>query len=174
MSQSMGDYKRVCAIDAGYRNFAYCIVDNNNWRKPLHWHKEDLWKPEAGKRGVPTKEDVVRITHEWCRLHWKQLRECDCIVLENQLRTPFIIMNTVIHALFFNRCSVVHPMTVAAFFKLPKTRAEKKAASVVAVGAYAEIDTQLRKVDDLADAWLMAVWKLVQEGAISRKELDQQ
>ncbi len=170
----MSDYVRVCAIDAGYRNFAYCVVDNNNWRQPLVWNKVDLWAPAAGKRGVPTKDDLVRITHEWCRSNWKLLRGCDCIILENQLRVPFIIINTVIQALFFNKCSVVHPMTVAAFFKLPKTRAEKKVAGVLTVGAYAQIDTQRGKVDDLADAWLMAVWKLVQQGAVSAKELKEQ
>ncbi len=169
----MGDYACVCAIDVGYRNMAFCVVDNNNWRKPLVWQKVDLWAPAAGRRGVPTKDDVLRITHDWCRANWKLLRACDAIVLENQLRTPFIIMNTVIQALFLSRTTVVHPMTVASFFKLPKTRAEKKVAGILAVGAYAEIDTKSGKVDDLADAWLMATWKLVQLGAISVKELDQ-
>ncbi len=168
----MCEYLRVCAIDAGTRNFAFCIVDSVNWRQPLHWQKVDLWAPQVGRRLTPTKDDIVCITREWCRTNWSILRECDHIVLENQLRTPFIIMNTVIQTLFFNTCSVIHPMTVAAFFKLPKTRAEKKLAGVAVVGRYTQIDKKLGKVDDLADAWLMAVHKLQAENGISKKEFD--
>lgn len=99
--------------------------------------------------------------------------ECDLIMLEKQMRTNFIVMNTVIQSLFFTRARVVSPMTVGSFFKLPKTREQKKAAGVNVCRRFALIDdvNQAGKLDDLADAWMMCAYGLVQRGAISAKEL---
>jgi hypothetical protein len=167
----MSDYMRVCAVDVGTRNFAFCIVDTMNWRHPLVWQHEDLWAVMPGRRRKPTKDDLVRITVAWCKRNYAALKECDHIVLENQIRTPFIIMNTVIQTLFLKRTTVVHPMTVATFFKLPKTRELKKAATVELVRLHAQIPAGAHKLDDLADTWIMAIHALVMHGGISKKEL---
>ncbi len=163
------DYMRVCAIDAGTRNFAWCIVDNNNWRDPLHWQREDLWVPRAGRRGTPTKDDIIDITVKWVNAHRALLDTCDLVVLERQMRVPYIIMNTVIHTSFYGKCEQVHPMTVGSFWKLPKKREAKKRAGVAVAQHFAEIPRAV-KTDDLADAWLMAVYYLVQRKAISAME----
>jgi len=165
------DYQRVCAIDPGTRNFSYCVVDNNNWREPLRWGKEDLWAPAAGKRGKPTKEQVVGITHAWCDRNHAWLRECDIIMIEGQIRKQFIVMQTVIHALYYVKVRIVHPMTVGSFFRFPPTREEKKAATVRFVVRHATIPAT-DKQDDYADAWCMAVYCLIKRGAISKLELD--
>ncbi len=169
----MTDYVRVCAIDAGTRNFAYCVVDNFTWNAPLRWKKEDLWAPEPGRRRKPTKEDILYLTYAWVDRNKSWLDHCDVIVLENQMRTPFIIMNTVIHTAFFNKTISVSPMTIAAYFKLPKTREAKKPAAVNVAKSYCVMDEKVVKPDDLADAWLMAVWGLIQKGGVSSKILNQ-
>jgi hypothetical protein len=162
------DYVRVCAIDAGTRNFAYCFVDNLHWREPLRWTKEDLWREQPNRRRTPTKEDVVAITVAWCRRNAAALAECDYVVLENQIRIPFIVMNTVIQALHYDKCVSVHPMTVGAYYGLPKTREAKKAAGIaVVVRNGVNFGVANGKIDDLADAWLMAVYQLIQTGALS-------
>lgn len=163
------DYRRVCAVDAGTRNFAFCVCDNTTWRKPLVWRKEDLWAPEVGRRGKPTLNDVVDITVAWCNRNRELLDSCDVIVLENQMRKPFIVMNTVIHGLFHSKTKSVHPMTVGSYFGLPKTREPKKKATVELCRRYAFIPEDGSKPDDLADAWQMCIWELVQSKALSAK-----
>lgn len=166
------DYFRVCAIDAGTRNFAFCVLDNNNWREPLVWQREDLWAPAKGKRSKPTKQNMLEITYEWCQRNQQMLRECDLIILENQIRTPFIIMNTVINSLYYTRVRSVSPMTIAAYFKFPTTREKKKAATVKFVNKHASFPVDNGKQDDYADAWCMAMHAMIKRGALSREELD--
>ncbi len=161
----MSDYHRVCAIDAGTRNFAFCFMDNLDWRQPVNWRKQDLWAPMPKRATKPTLQDVIYITYTWCMQNKTQLDECDSIVLETQLRKPFIVMNTVIQTLFYNKTVVVSPMTIAAYFKLPKTRDAKKAAGVALVQRYAVLHGD--KIDDLADAWMMAAWQMINVGALS-------
>ena len=168
------DYVRVCAIDVGTRNFAYCVVDNNHWREPRQWNRVDLWEPKAGRSRKPSTDDVVCITHRWCDENRQMLLECDVIMLEKQMRTTFIVMNTVIQSLFFTRTRVVSPMTVGSFFNLPKTREAKKAAGVSVCRKYARVDdvAQVGKLDDLADTWMMAMYGLVQRGALTASEFE--
>ena len=159
--------RRVLAIDAGTRNFAYCVVDPVTWREPVVWYKEDLWT----KGGKPSKEQVIEITHAWCRRNKALVDSCDLVVLEQQLRTTFIVQNAVIHALFFDKVTSVSPMTVGSFFHLPKTREHKKAATVALCQRNATMAAEVEKLDDLADAWMMAVWGLIKTNGLSIKQL---
>lgn len=156
------DYRRVLAIDAGTRNFSYCLLDTLHWREPLEWRKEDLWAPEPGRARKPTKQDMVTLTVLWLRAHAYLFDGVDLVVLEAQIRTPFIIMNAVIQAYCYDKCRVVSPMTIAARFHLPKQREPKKAATIKLVQRYATFDTAHIKLDDLADSWLMAAWGLLE------------
>lgn len=162
------NYAYVVGIDAGFRNFAWCAVDNEDWRSPQQWNAEDLWPPRKGRSKVPDKTDCVNITVHWARRNKAMLDAADEIVLENQMRTPFIIINAVIQALYPEKTTVVHPTTVGAFWRLPRTRELKKEAGVEVVKKNGA--TLMRanggKLDDLADAWLMAVYCLVQRGAL--------
>lgn len=164
--------KRVAAIDGGYRNLALCVINGNNMRDPHEWRVFDLWKRKPGRSTVPTRDDLVRKAVKWCRTHSQLLNECDAIVLENQIREKFVVINTVIQALFFDKCKVVHPMTVGAFFKLPVTRAQKKEAGVHVVLSNGAIFPRNRgKFDDLADAWMMAVHELCLQKQIDKQVL---
>lgn len=160
---------RVCAIDVGYRNMAWCIGTSNCWRG-LRWQKEDLW---SRHKRVPNNEDMVKITLGWCLKHKDDLDMCDVIVLERQMRAPFIIMNAVITTLYYEKVQVVHPQTVGAFFNLPRTRVQKKAAGIMVVkknGLTFGVERN-DKYDDLADAWLMMVWGLVANKALNKDEI---
>lgn len=161
----------VCAIDVGYRNFAYCFVNPSNWRQPLQWAHEDLWAPQPGRRQRPQEQDLVQIMWEWCQRHRLMLEQCDCIVLERQMRTNFKLMNTVVQALFYGKVVQVHPMTVGTFWNLPKTRDAKKAAGINVVTHNGARFPNGRKLDDMADAWLMALYQMVQYDVVKRNEL---
>lgn len=160
-------FRRVAAIDVGLRNFAWCVADTQEFRHPVHWEVLDLWRPEPNRRRHPTRDQIVRLIVEWCRANHNLLSTCDTIVLENQLREPYTSMNTVIHALYLERVVVCHPMRVGAFWKLPKTRDLKKAAGIATVLANGVLLPPAPKLDDLADAWLMATYQLVMEGGLS-------
>ena len=151
------DYKQVTAIDAGYRNFAWCTLDNV--QGVLQHEVVDLWAPQANRRRHPARNDLVEITRNWCLAHKQLLDDSDYIVLENQIRAPYICMNTVIQALYFDKVEVVHPMTVGAYWHLPTKREHKKAAGVATVLRHG-VHLPPGKQDDLADAWLMAQWRL--------------
>lgn len=163
------DFRRVCAIDVGYRNFAFCVLDSNSIDRPVCWQHEDLWKPAPKRKTKPSKDDLVEITYQWCVRNCDLLKTCDEVILENQMRKGFIIMNTVIRTYFYDKARVVHPMTVGTFFKMPKTRAEKKIFGVRLVESFIPEWQCTAKADDLADAWLMAAYGLVQLGAVSKQ-----
>ncbi len=165
------DYTNVVAIDVGYHNFACCCVDNNSYLSPLYWRNENLWRKKAGQRTKPTKEDIIRITHAWCMRNKSMLDGADVIILESQMRTPFELMNAVIFTLYIDKVKVVHPMTVASFWRLPKTRVLKKPAGVEVVQALNVIIPHSHKLDDLADAWMMAVHELVIKGCVGRTKV---
>jgi len=163
------DFRRVCAVDVGYRNFAFCVLDSSGIDTPVEWKHEDLWAPKPGRRGKPNKDDLVEITYAWCVRNRDLLATCDGIILENQMRKGFIVMNTVIRTYFHDKTRVVHPMTVGSFFKMPKTRVQKKEFGVLLAKEHMPNWNCTTKADDLADAWLMACYGLVQMGALSKK-----
>jgi len=152
------DFYQVTAIDIGYRNFSWCTL---NAHEIVSHDNVDLWRPQAKRRRQPTKNDLVDITVNWCKQHKQLLDDSDRIVLENQMREPFIVMNTVIHALYHDKVIVVHPMTVGAYWHLPVVRAQKKAAAI-ALAQFHGVALHADKADDMADTYLMAKWQLNQ------------
>lgn len=165
------DYRRVLAIDVGLRNFAYCLVDTQNWREPLVWKHKDLYPAHPNRRTKPAEKEYLGIAMKWFNAHSDLFCCVDAVIFEHQLRKPFIIMNTALQALCYSVQQEVHPMTVGAFWGLPKSREQKKLRGVEVCSAYATIPQQ-QKQDDLADAWLMAVYGLVQAGGLSHNSLD--
>lgn len=166
------NYRTVLAIDVGFRNLGYCLVDSVCWQTPLAWGKADLWGWGPEKRRTPTKEQIVEITVQWVQDNQNLFAQADAVILENQMRTPFIIMNAVIHALHVRRVKVAHPMKVGSFWGLPKTRTQKKEAGIAVCRRNGATFPPNTKLDDLADAWLMAVWGLIQAGGLSIKSIE--
>lgn len=161
----------VLAIDAGTRNFAWCVVSSENFNPPEHWQNEDLLSYARRKKTKPTNEEVIDVTMRWCRAHEAIVANCDIIVLERQLREPFTIINTVIQVHFWPKAVVVHPLTVGAFWRLPRKRSEKKAAGIAVCNRNNLVFPAGYKQDDLADAWLMATYMLVQQNGVSNKSI---
>jgi len=167
----MGDWVQVTAIDVGWRNFAWCTLDTAHLQQPLQWHVEDLWLPNPQRRRQPTKEDLMQIATEWCDRNEQVLRTSDVIVLENQIRTPCIVLNAAIYSRCHGKARVVHPMTVGAFWKLPTSREAKKARAVVIVDSIVRGNfPRASKRDDLADTYLMAAWGMCQQGVATKED----
>lgn len=162
----MADYCRVCAIDVGYKNFAYCIVDNVSYPAPVTLTRQCLWRSKAR----PSVSDAVQMIVAWCKTHDNMLAECDHIVLENQLRPVFIAMNAALEALHPTKVTVVNPRTVGAFWRLPTKREPKKLAAIQRLISNG-IGVPAGKADDMADAWLMAAYQMVQAGAWHEDDL---
>lgn len=152
---------RVCAVDVGYRNFAWCVMDAHSVAQPIAWHVEDLWpQNNYKKRRTPNTRDLVNITTSWITRNRALLDTCTDVVLEVQMRQPFVVMNTTIMALLGTaKVTEVSPMTVRAFFNLPYKRRDKKAAGIALAKQHAQLPAN-EKQDDLADAWMMALHKL--------------
>ena len=168
------DYRKIMAIDAGLRNFAYCVVDTQNWREPLVWNLVDLWPPHPGKHTKPSNQEILDVTMRWFRKNRQLFEDVDEVIFETQIRKPFIVMNTVLQAMVFDKYKQVSPMTVGAFWKLPKTRDAKKRAAIDLVARYAAIPRSYNaKQDDLADAWLLAVWGLIEAGGLGKNSVVQ-
>lgn len=142
----------------GYANFAFCIVDTDNVEMPLLWEKRRLWHG----RGKPTANDCYRAVMDWCKKYSKMLAMCDCIVLEQQMRAHFQVMNTAVRALYDAKAQVVSPKTIASYYKLPLKREAKKAATIALIrkrfGEHAAPLDEHKKNDDLADAALLALY----------------
>lgn len=110
---------------------------------------------------TPNDEDLVAITLKFCQDNQAVLRMCDAVVLERQMRRAFVIMNTVISTFFHGRVRVVTPLKVSNFFHLPSTRSAKKAATIALAIKNGLQFPPAPKNDDLADAWMMALYVLI-------------
>lgn len=160
--------KRVCAVDMGSRNFAWCVVENTAWREPLQWNLEDLWGRRHAKA---SRDDLFAVALAWAQRNETLLRTCDAIVLERQMRIPFIVMNTVLRTFFHPQVVMVSPKTVGSFWRLPTDRLRKKLAGIETVQRHNVLIPPFTKQDDLADAWLMAVHQMVKMGALNKEQL---
>ncbi|MGB0548739.1 MAG: hypothetical protein ACPGR8_06355 [Limisphaerales bacterium] len=118
---------RVIGVDAGYRNLAWSTLLNG---RAMAWRHVDLWR---GRRGRPSRDDMFRITLDWLRAHHEEFTRADAIVLERQMKVPFIIQNVVIRSHFPDKTFIVSPMTICAFYGIPKKRKAKKAATIAAL-----------------------------------------
>lgn len=113
----------IVGIDPGYRNFAWVV-----WQDGVFtgWHHADLY-PRGGKI---TRHQVRRLTRDWVAAHHQMLKAADKIVVESQIKTKFIVQETVIYSVFPKKTVFVHPLSVSRKFHLPMTRDEKKLATI--------------------------------------------
>lgn len=142
--------KRVLGIDAGYKNFAYCELQEGI-KRPFTWKNLALFE------GVYDEEKLFAGTMQWCLDNADLLKSVDRIVLERQMKMKFAVINTVIRSLHYKKTIVVNPLTVGKHYGLPRTRAEKKKAAVNYVSKLCAFPASAtRKKDDLADSYLLA------------------
>ena len=147
--------KWVAAIDMGYRNMGFCVLDRTSLTKPVLLSCTDLL---PNVRGTPDRRQLFHAIYDWARQNKSILDQCDTIVLETQKSAKFKCMNTVIMSLYPDRYHLLHPFSLCAAYQLPRTRKEKKAATIKLVNARMAEPLIGAKQDDMADAALMALW----------------
>lgn len=148
----------VAAIDCGVRNMALCALDEHGTIQ--HWSRSDIC-PDI--RSTPTFEQLRRGCRAWMEANHAVFANCRKVVLEVQMRKRFIALNHYIAGLL-GRVEVefLAPARLCAVFQLPRKREAKKAATQELVRARfpREYGALLGKLDDYADAALMAVYAL--------------
>lgn len=160
----------VLAIDAGYRNFAWCLVAGDGIHQPMAWCVEDIL-PAKVKADTDT---LAEATRAWCVRHKLMLDNVDHVVLEKQMRSHFHVINAVIQTQVApGKTTYYHPSTVGAFWQLPRKREQKKPAGVRVVKANVQNmpTTWTSKQDDLADAWLLGVFHLQRIRSVAKTHL---
>lgn len=150
--------KKIVGVDAGYINFAVCAIASNETARPYYWANRALFK------GAFSEEKLVHAVYAWINEPEikKLLTEADEIVLERQMTAKFQAVNHCIRFLYFGKTREVNPNTVRAFFRLPEKRREKKKAAVELVSNHAVLPVRKGKKDDLADAYLLAMYGAIE------------
>ncbi len=154
--------KKIVGVDAGYVNFAVCAIDTSDVEHPYYWLSRALFKGEF------SEERLVKAIYAWIKMPEikKLLDEADEIILERQMAMKFQSVNHCIRFLYFEKTKEVHPNTLRAFFKLPEKRRAKKKAAVDLVSSRVVLPIKTGKKDDLADAFLLALYAGAQEGLV--------
>jgi hypothetical protein len=142
-------------IDAGYANLSYCVVNSDHPFEPVSWVCCRILE------GKYSEEKLFKACYEW--VHTEKMsaifNSATRIVLERQMTLKFQMINHIIRTLYYNKTVERNPTTVGAFFHFPRARAEKKKAAITLVSLNAMIPAGKKK-DDLADAYLLAVYEL--------------
>ena len=153
---------RVIGIDAGWKNLAICAIDAGNYQKPVHWQLYTIMEPPyirekflGAVQRFFEREDVKTL-----------LRSADLIVLERQLQEKYACLNCKVRFEFWENTIEVHPSTVGKQYGLSKDRKSKKKEAVVLAQKNAVFPRVKGKKDDLADAFLMAMYGLQQKHKI--------
>jgi hypothetical protein len=144
--------KRVVGIDVGWANLGSCALDlGRGWEDPI------MWKNERILEGKMTEDLLREATFQWCKSNEETLQSATAIVLERQHQPPLRIMTAIIWTLYREKTRFVAPQTVGKRYGLRRIRKEKKqdAVALVKKNMRTRMPRQ-RKVDDLADAFLLA------------------
>ena len=149
---------KVVGIDAGYVNFAMCFLDEKSMSKPVYWDNSPLFTGEF------SQERLVQAIYAWINTPdiKAMLQTADWIVLEKQLVQKYQAVNYCIRFLYFAKTIEVAPATMSAYFKMAKTRKEKKKDAVALTASNSPFWIKKGKKDDLADAYLLACYGIFQ------------
>lgn len=140
----------VIGIDVGWANLGTCSI-GADWKKPVRWTNQRIME------GIYKEDALWQATINWCKENAEEFDAADLIVLERQHEPPLRMMNTVIRTLYPSTTVIVSPKTIAAKFKLSHIRKQKKQDAVKLVAKNLRIPDG-KKQDDLADAFLLAIW----------------
>ncbi len=161
--------RKIVGIDAGYVNFAVCGIATNEAARPYYWVNEALFKGEF------SEEKLVHAIFAWInRPAIKELlTEADEIILERQMTMKYQAVNHCVRFLYMAKTREVHPNTIRAFFRLPEKRSAKKKAAVDLVSNRAILPVKKGKKDDLADAYLLAWYGVLEPRPVKDLEPEQ-
>lgn len=148
----------VVGIDAGYANLAMVVVSTENIARPLFHGRFRILAGKYSEHELLqgcykffNRDDVKR---------W--LERADHINLEYQKDKKFAIVNMFVLVPYFAKTTTVHPNTVGAHFKLSNDRATKKKEAIYLLQNNSLIGGEKGKKDDIADAYLLAIYYLQQ------------
>lgn len=142
-------------IDAGYANLSYCEVNSDDPFHPITWVCCRILE------GKYSEERLFKACYEWVKSEKMStiFNRANRIILERQMTLKFQMINHIIRALYYEKTVERNPTTVGAFFRFPRARSEKKSAAIRLVSLNAALPPG-KKRDDLADAYLLAIYEL--------------
>jgi len=165
----MNSFGRVAAFDAGYKNFACCVLSSDYPLTPLLWRRFAL----STGRNKPSTDTLIRALRRFFEENAELFKTCTHFVVEKQMREKMFVINAVVQCLIrerFDKAAVeVAPRTFSQFWQFPSTRDLKKEAAVTYVKRLGVIFPDERKLDDLADAFWLAALVLVETCAVGYK-----
>lgn len=150
---------RLLGIDPGMRNLAFVAMENG---KVENYGRIDIFGGTPIDRGT-----VYRRIDEWCVTMKSIFEWADLVVIEKQfvdrkvvLSECLIVIQTVLQERSVGKNIVVPAMSIKRYFDTYKgNHVANKKASVELVRTMWELDlTHNKKVDDLADAYLLALF----------------
>lgn len=155
------------SIDVGLRNLGMCVFD-------FTVSKFVFWDNCALVSGRYTPSQNVRYIREFIKRYEHFFSECVYLIVERQMRCNMRIIESVLQAMYFDKCYIIDPKSVKAHYnlslknyKLNKDRAVEWAVNFVDENARAfHTETPLanfaahKKKDDLADALLLLAYFL--------------
>jgi hypothetical protein len=150
----------VVAIDVGIKNLALCAMDSQ--LGVVQWANEAL----SDQAYQPMHN--VQYVHEFIARNADLFARADKVVVERQMRVNMRIIEAVIQSRFYDKCKVVHARTIKTAFGLGRGNYTlNKKASVDFVQTHLqqfeqphwrELFAKSKKRDDLADAYVMALF----------------
>jgi len=159
---------RVLAIDISIRNLALCMLDD---KRIVHWQTVDL----SGSEYRP--QDNVKLVMEFRNEFSHLFDAADLVIIERQMRVNMRIIEAVLHALSYKKCKIISARTIKQHFGLcRRDYRQNKQAAVEHVQKllsacpedepHAAQFARTKKRDDLADAYLMALFFSQQNSSI--------
>jgi hypothetical protein len=152
---------RILAIDPGLRNLAFCMLDSHG--RIVKMGREDIF--QGREISVSGAYEAIA---GWCDRNRELLDSADKVVIERQfcnekfsLSACLLIVQTTLQANTHGKFVLVHAMSVKRHFGIPvgKHHFNKREATKRAMSMCQDIRELGGKVDDIADAFLLAKYQ---------------
>lgn len=157
----------IIAVDVGIKNLGLCVFDFAT-AKFVFWDNVSL---VPNGRYLPAHN--VQYVRDFVARYESFFEEAACVLVERQMRCNMRIVEAVIQALYFDKCTVISARSVKAHYglgtknyRMNKQRAVEWAEQFVAnnggafvPGVTSAFSTQQKK-DDLADSLLLVTYYL--------------
>ncbi|AUD57314.1 Holliday Junction Resolvase RuvC [Pleurochrysis sp. endemic virus 2] len=157
----------IIAIDVGLRNLGLCIFDFTT-SQVVVWSKVAL--VHSG-RYMP--KNNVQYVLNFIERYDKYFTHAFAVVIERQMRCNMRIVESILQALYYDRCIIVNPRSMKVHYDIStKNYAKNKQKAVDWVQAFSSANPEIftrglldefrsyKKQDDLADALILCLYYL--------------
>lgn len=158
----------VVAIDVGVKNLGLCVFDFLTGHV-VEWDRLTL---VPNGRYMPSQN--VRYVRDFVQQYSHFFDQSFAVLVERQMRCNMRIIESVLHALFYERCIIINPRSVKMHYNLStRNYRQNKQKAVAFVESYLARNSQAfadaairarfddaRKQDDLADSLLLVLYYL--------------